>query len=184
MSQNEKAQGAPEGFVDFDALAETLNGLIEHIRSCTTSTDLSRWSKEGFRSTIDILGTIEANVAANIRTIDEIGCACPVCAAARTHLLGCQNGVSDLKTRMAKYVGTQSPFDAMLLLGTTASLLVTVPDLIEIASDLAQQAHDMGRAIIMGKIVDLSAEKHPCAECGDCDGCDDGPDDADKKPLN
>jgi hypothetical protein len=71
---------------------------------------------------------------------------------------------------MAKYVGTQSPFDAMLLLGTTASLLVTVPDLIETASDLAQQAHDMGRAIIMGKLVELSAEEHGNSPEGDGQG--------------
>jgi hydrogenase maturation factor len=149
-------------FKDFNDLMQQLNSVLTHIRSCAEAPDLEQWSSRGFKACIDTLENIEANIEANIKMIEGVGCVCPVCAIAKEHLRRHKDNVFHLRMRMTKYQSSaQNPLETMLLLGTTTTMLVSVPDLIDIMSDLAQQAHDMGRVILEGKIVEMSAGERP-----------------------
>lgn len=150
-----------KGFKDFDVMARQLDDILAHIRDCNNTPDPEHWSSEGFKKTIDILGDIETNIEINLDIIRDVGCDCPVCIAAKRHIVDCKNYVADLRSRMLKYTsGSQKPLEAMLLLGTTTNMLVTVPSLIEAMSDLALQAHAFVRTIVESKIVGISVEKN------------------------
>jgi hypothetical protein len=171
---------------DYDVLMKQLTTLLQAIRSCEDEASLQRWSNTTLRESADIIGDIAAGIGSNIEMIDQIGCLCPVCATARGHLAASQDNVLDLGARMSKCNSSQNPLDAMLLLGTTMAMLVTIPDLITAMSDLAQQAHEMGRTLIAGKIVELSVKSPSCdgrGDCSDCSDCGDDPGNP-KKSLN